>query len=220
MTRPKPIVYTFLGDTVPFSQSLKGHMFSLANFILALCFIFVAGISFFIGQTGVRPKVDNCAAKGPELNIPLRSVSYTFAYNRTFVGSSERTDQAWKELFPPQNGYFTHPEIAPERSTLSVYHQLHCLNGIRKGYWRVHDLAIAGKKLKDDDLPMMLSPPHIRHCIDLLRQSLMCNADTTVEKKDEKAGGVHGFGVQHRCKHWFQLVDWTTKAQEKYNSGH
>jgi hypothetical protein len=43
----------------------------------------------------------------------------------------------------------------------------------------------------------------------------MCNADTTVEKKDEQAGGVHGFGVQHHCKHWFQLVDWTAKAQQK-----
>lgn len=43
----------------------------------------------------------------------------------------------------------------------------------------------------------------------------MCTPDTTIEVKDEK-GGVHGFGVQHRCKHWFQLVDWTRRAQEDY----
>jgi hypothetical protein len=52
----------------------------------------------------------------------------------------------------------------------------------------------------------MSSPAHIRHCIDLLRQSLMCNADTTFEIKDEIAGGVHGFGVQHRCKDWNHLI--------------
>jgi len=87
-------------------------------------------------------------------------------------------------------------------------------DGIRRGYWSVHAAAVAGNGFDDSSLPMMISPPHIRHCIDLLRQSLMCNADTTVEKKDEVAGGVHGFGVQHRCKHWYQLVDWTTKAQQ------
>ncbi|TVY87753.1 Oxidase, partial [Lachnellula willkommii] len=152
-------------------------------------------------------------ASANSTNEKVRSVRYTFEYNRTFAEASDSADRAWKDLFPLQNGYFTYPEIAPERSTLSVYHQLHCLNGIREGYWTVHDLAVAGKKLNDNTLPMMISPPHIRHCIDLLRQSLMCNADTTVEKKDEVAGGVHGFGVQHRCKHWFQLVDWTKKAQ-------
>ncbi|KAI1203724.1 S-adenosyl-L-methionine-dependent methyltransferase [Nemania serpens] len=37
---------------------------------------------------------------------------------------------------------------------------------------------------------------HIRHCIDLLRQSLMCNADLTVELKNEELGGVTGFGTR------------------------
>lgn len=61
---------------------------------------------------------------------------------------------------------------------------------------------------------MMISPAHIRHCIDLLRQTLMCNPDTTVEEKDEEVGGVHGFGVQHRCKQWDELIDWTAEAQK------
>jgi hypothetical protein len=68
--------------------------------------------------------------------------------------------------------------------------------------------------MDDSDLPMMISPSHIRHCIDLIRQSLMCNPDTTVEKKDEEAGGVHGFGVKHSCKEWGGLVDWTLAAQK------
>ena len=41
----------------------------------------------------------------------------------------------------------------------------------------------------------------------------MCAADTTVEVKDEAAGGVHGFGVEHRCVNWDQLVDLTIKWQ-------
>ena len=49
---------------------------------------------------------------------------------------------------------------------------------------------------------------HIRHCFDLLRQSLMCNADLTVELKDEELGGVTGFGTVHRCVDWQGLLEW------------
>jgi hypothetical protein len=175
------------------------------------------------------------------------STQYTFIYNRTFSEKSPESDAAWDNLFPEQAGYFTHPTIAPHRSTFSVFHLLHCLvcwfhdvypappfldhttlsmkkltrshshqNGIRQGYWAVHDLAVAGgTPLKDDDLPMMISPPHIRHCIDLLRQSLMCNADLTVEVKDDKAGGVHGFGTEHQCVDWDSLVSWTTEWETR-----
>jgi hypothetical protein len=58
---------------------------------------------------------------------------------------------------------------------------------------------------------MMISPPHIRHCIDLLRQSLMCNPDLTVEVKNDSLGGVRGFGEQHQCIDWAELKYWTTR---------
>jgi hypothetical protein len=45
------------------------------------------------------------------------------------------------------------------------------------------------------------------HCIDLLRQSLMCQPDLTVEVKDE-LGGVTGFGTVHQCKDWGQFMGW------------
>ena len=39
----------------------------------------------------------------------------------------------------------------------------------------------------------------------------MCQPDTTVELKDEEIGGVRGFGTEHQCRDWDQLVQWTTK---------
>ena len=65
-------------------------------------------------------------------------------------------------------------------------------------------------------MPSHTSPAHIRHCIDLIRQSLMCNADTTIEVKDEEINGVRGFGTLHQCKDWRGLVRWTEETQEKY----
>lgn len=55
---------------------------------------------------------------------------------------------------------------------------------------------------------MDASPPHIRHCIDLLRQTIMCRPDLTIEKKSVETGGVKGFGVEHQCYDWDQLVNW------------
>ena len=60
---------------------------------------------------------------------------------------------------------------------------------------------------------MDISPMHIRHCLDLLRQTLMCHADTTIEEKDVAAGGVHGFGVEHQCRDWDELVALTRQWQ-------
>ena len=60
---------------------------------------------------------------------------------------------------------------------------------------------------------MMYSPPHIIHCIDLIRQSLMCQPDLTIEVKDPEIGGVTGFGTQHQCRDWEELINWTSKWQ-------
>lgn len=39
----------------------------------------------------------------------------------------------------------------------------------------------------------------------------MCLPDTTIEVKDEEAGGVKGFGTEHLCRDWDQLLRWTSK---------
>ena len=75
------------------------------------------------------------------------------------------------------------------------------------------DAALSGKMLTDDATPWDLKPHHMRHCIDLLRQALMCNADTTFEIVDEKVNGVHGFRTERQCKDWDQLSEWTEMQQ-------
>ena len=43
----------------------------------------------------------------------------------------------------------------------------------------------------------------------------MCNPDLTLEVKDERLGGVKGFGTQHVCSDFSQLKSWT-KQWESY----
>lgn len=78
----------------------------------------------------------------------------------------------------------------------------------------MYDMATAGRA-PNSSLAMMVSPPHMRHCVDLLRQALMCEPDLTVEVKDEQAGGVHGFGEKHECVQWEELKDWTSKWEDR-----
>ena len=60
---------------------------------------------------------------------------------------------------------------------------------------------------------MMANPSHIRHCIGLLRQSLMCYADTTVETKEPGLNGIKGFVKVHVCKDWDELNDMISNWQ-------
>ena len=60
---------------------------------------------------------------------------------------------------------------------------------------------------------MMYSAAHVRHCIDLIRHSLMCQPDLTVEVKDPEVGGVTGFGTEHQCRDWEELMRWTREWQ-------
>ena len=87
-------------------------------------------------------------------------------------------------------------------------------NGIRHAFWHIYAAVHSNEIFSDDSLPAMSSIPHVRHCLDLLRQTLMCHADTTLEVKDVELNGVRGFGVERQCKDWDQLVRLTEEWQQ------
>lgn len=66
-----------------------------------------------------------------------------------------------------------------------------------------------------EEIEHMLRPPHIRHCIDLLRQSIMCQPDLTVEKVDPTISASKGFGVTHVCKDYSQLLSFMTQWEQR-----
>lgn len=54
----------------------------------------------------------------------------------------------------------------------------------------------------------VITHDHVLHCIEFLRQSIMCHADSTIEARNEHLHGVVGFGIPHACRNWQQMVDW------------
>ena len=143
---------------------------------------------------------------------PVSLHPHTFVYNRTFGEKpSELSNAAWASIFPTQGGFFRHPEVSPSRATFAVFHQLHCLDGIRQAYWLLYDEAYGPNRQPEPDLPFMTSPAHIGHCIDLIRNDLICRPDTTIELKDLEIGGVIGFDSEHTCVNWQELAGWVSE---------
>ncbi|KUI71899.1 hypothetical protein VM1G_11836 [Cytospora mali] len=67
-------------------------------------------------------------------------IRVVFEYQQQFaVASADGSPEPWYSLFPRGGGFIQHPEISPEPKCLSVYHQLHCLDTIRNGYWSAYD---------------------------------------------------------------------------------
>ncbi|EAU31769.1 predicted protein [Aspergillus terreus NIH2624] len=91
--------------------------------------------------------------------------------------------------------------------SLDVFHQLHCLNMVRKRVWSTEVY------LPEDEL---MGIEHIDHCIDTIRQSLMCAVDVTPlpfvwVERDQRVKEVAA--VIHTCRDFDAIKDW---AQEHH----
>ena len=42
----------------------------------------------------------------------------------------------------------------------------------------------------------------------------MCTNDLTVDTKNKELGGVTGFGTEHQCKDWGQLLSWVSEWED------
>ena len=113
--------------------------------------------------------------------------------------------------------------FAPYGSTLAptvyggpdVLHNLHCLNAVRKHL----DSSYYGRSM---ELPQEYQRMHMDHCLDMLRQSIMCHADLTpVTLKPFWDGGEEGpkkrvfyLGQterEHTCRRWEDVRAWVER---------
>ncbi|KAI0505449.1 hypothetical protein F5B22DRAFT_524948 [Xylaria bambusicola] len=134
---------------------------------------------------------------------PPGEVNAVFRYQKMYTLRPDNdTNALWDSIFPRGRGFIKHPDISPETHCLSVFHQLHCLDIIRWGYWSAMDGVEPSHHAK---------PSHLRHCFDYLRQSIMCSADTNLEPIIENRGGVNGFGSLRKCRDFSQVSAWADK---------
>ncbi|KAH8894624.1 hypothetical protein GQ53DRAFT_744732 [Thozetella sp. PMI_491] len=161
------------------------------------------------------------------LDYEVRQFHLGFAPDTTeYQGApSDEVDQKWSDLYdmgntlldkdqamliPNKTILFPHDPNHRYLVNLDVFHQLHCLNLIRQAfhpeYYKPHN---PGPHAGDED--GLLGPSHISHCIDSIRQSLMCNADISVMNWvwNERKGQNQPIGQNyHTCRRFDKIQEW------------
>lgn len=93
------------------------------------------------------------------------------------------------------------------RIGLEVFHQLHCLNMVRKATYMDYQDDYAGG---DFGVPREELRGHLDHCIEMLRMNLMCHADVGVITFHEMEGkGMWpDFSSWHVCRDYEAVRTW------------
>ncbi|MCJ1377068.1 hypothetical protein MMC17_000158 [Xylographa soralifera] len=164
----------------------------------------------------------------PEFPFRPTHITHDAAY---LSASDELGEDLWEHILPAGAGYFkvpyprrqglpvskpvTNSTKSEEVYILSVAHQLHCLGAVR-GIVLAHE---RGDPPKDDH-------GHARHCLDKVREALMCSADTTTEvgyprldaDGEVVAWDVDDKEVTHQCRDWNAIKSWL--YDNRLNSKH
>ncbi|EZF78262.1 hypothetical protein H105_00656 [Trichophyton soudanense CBS 452.61] len=97
---------------------------------------------------------------------------------------------------------------------IEVFHHLHCLDVLRKisYYGYEHYLKKGGSLFTNDEKTVK---HHAAHCLDILRQQIMCTADTSVFGQwwVKGIGPFVDFNTKHQCKDYEIIRSWGEKHQ-------
>ncbi|KAM4063786.1 hypothetical protein HRG_012516 [Hirsutella rhossiliensis] len=166
----------------------------------------------------LQPRRFEATLKYNESHMLYRPVTYP-----QYVGDpSPEIDKAWDELVGPVTllvspeekklfpgaDLFLDPETGLHLAQLTVMHDLHCLNMLRMSRHLDYYTEM-------DDYTLQ---PHIEHCIDSLRLSLMCTGDMTllpVEWSANRNWLMPVFESVHTCRDFGELKAWAKNRDGK-----
>ncbi|TBU39970.1 hypothetical protein BD309DRAFT_900784 [Dichomitus squalens] len=100
----------------------------------------------------------------------------------------------WASIFPAGTGGFVRLGPNSRLFGVSMFHQLHCLDKMRRA---VVDVP-----------PTEWESWHTQHCLNYVRQMLLCAANVRLEPVKEGRGPgeeslkVDGLGLEHQCRDW------------------
>lgn len=122
--------------------------------------------------------------------------SVHFAYN-TSLGALE-----WKSTLPSGGGIL-HLGDHLEPYSISLFHELRCLDVVREGFVKFEK---SGRTVKPDAL--------VHHCMNYLRQMILCRSDLELEHARHLMRGIVVSDIAHRtCKDWTEVYK---AAEENY----
>lgn len=143
--------------------------------------------------------------------------------------------QPWQAKLDPSTPGLENTDEPHLIADVELFHQLHCLDLVRKGsYWDYpyyeaidKEVAAAGGVTGPFSGDSEHGRRHFSHCVDMLRQRLMCSADTEVFGQvwigeggpDEITDGVSiMFSGERKCRNYDDIRTWVLENQVKPNA--
>ncbi|TCD63421.1 hypothetical protein EIP91_005421 [Steccherinum ochraceum] len=196
----------------------------LACTVVLLCNI--VQVVFWMKASRKRPCEDTAAVHLPSLDsdaytwegddfppyLPLQfgsPVELTLQNSVHYALDSPEADAEYQSLYPGTQLGFVH--LGPHKRFfgLSMFHQFHCLDSLRKAILGRGHHASTNHSSEDPSV-------HAAHCLDYLRQTILCAADVTLEPEVPVEGSRdvgEGVGVRHVCRDWSKVYEFATTHQ-------
>lgn len=92
-------------------------------------------------------------------------------------------------------------------ASVEVIHHLHCLDMVRRASWGERDNSTS-HEVHDSEAFWRI---HLDHCIEMLRQIIMCRGDVTMFTYDWVKGvedPFPNFNTPHQCRNFDKVLDW------------
>ena len=142
------------------------------------------------------------------LDRPLNYVDKTFINDTiNFPIHGPDAEASWRGLYADGLGFV---RLGPERRILctSMFHQLHCVEKMRRAF--------------DDPDDPIASIPHLQHCMNYIRQMILCATDLTLEPEEHnpETGRTEasGIGVTHVCRDWTVVYETLNNNYARWES--
>ncbi|KAI0166436.1 hypothetical protein GGR57DRAFT_446735 [Xylariaceae sp. FL1272] len=143
-----------------------------------------------------------------------------------FIGKGPEVDERWEYISRIGDTMISHEEMVnlglnPDvslkitdpngkpgyRVAIEVFHQLHCLNLLRQNVYQDYYAPMGG----DTAAPEMDLQGHLNHCIDALRQFVMCQGDIGVFSFNypfNDGDPWPDYSTPHTCRNFESIRQW------------
>ncbi|EMD36960.1 hypothetical protein CERSUDRAFT_95228 [Gelatoporia subvermispora B] len=149
----------------------------------------------------------------PYLPLDLGApVALTLEDSRHYALDTPDAPAEYRSLYPGDGLGFV--RLGPQRRFfgLAMYHQLHCLDSLRGAILGTHHMRSGGGEKEKRDVE------HSAHCLNYLRQSILCAADVTLEPEVVRGSEdvEEGLGVTHVCRDWSRVYDFAERNWQEW----
>lgn len=214
----------------------KRHNYGIRNNLhISILYITIAGlflalvVSTAINRQNDDPSQQVWSPAQDVIEYQVKDFDLWFIEKSPYMGyPTDEIDKRWEDLYSFGISQISKSEAAkltnktlPRPGSqdylieIDVFHQLHCLNDLRKafypdrypGKWPYRDGEIDYKSV---------TFMHWDHCIDALRQTIMCHGDVSVlpfHINPINQNLVPELATRHTCRNFEKIQDWARVRQ-------